>query len=79
MGRSAWAMVVLSAIALVLMLSIVNASGAGHGLVQITLALPIFFLLLLLATSTGDWLQTADLFVEPKPRLSASLTRGPPA
>ncbi len=77
--RSIWAFAVLSLIALLLVLSIAIASGAGHGFDQISLALPIFFVFLFLATSIGDWLQVEDLFTEPKPRFSTSLTRAPPA
>ena len=78
-GRSIWALAVLSLIALLLVLSLTIASGAGHGFDQISLALPIFFVFLFLATSIGDWLQVEDFFTEPKPRLSTSLTRAPPA
>ena len=77
--RSIWALAVLSLIALLLVLSIAIASGAGHGFEQISLALPIFFVLLFLATLIGDWLQVEDFFTEPKPRFSTSLTRAPPA
>jgi ABC-type polysaccharide/polyol phosphate export permease len=77
--RSIWAFAVLSLIALLLVLSIAIASGADHGFDQISLALPIFFVLLFLATSIGDWLQVEDFFTEPKPRFSTSLTRAPPA
>jgi len=66
-------------IALVLVLSIAITSGAGHGFDQISLALPIFFVFLFLAKSIGGWLQVEDFFTEPKPRLSNSLTRAPPA
>jgi steroid 5-alpha reductase family enzyme len=79
LGRFTLAVVVLSIIALVLMLSIAITSGAAQGFDQIALALPIFFVLLFLATSTGDWLQLEDFFLEPKPRLSTSPTRAPPA
>lgn len=75
-GRSAWAIV---AIALVLILSIAITLGAGHSFDQIALALPVFFVLLFLATSIGDWLDLADLVFEPQLRLSPSFTRGPPA
>jgi hypothetical protein len=71
--------VILCAIALVLLLSIAITSGVGHGLDQVTLALPILFVFLLLATSIGDWLQIEDIFVEAQARFSSSLTRGPPA
>ena len=63
--RSIWTFVVLSMIALLLVLSIAIASGAGHGFDQISLALPIFFVLLFLATSIGDWLQVEDFFTNP--------------
>jgi hypothetical protein len=66
-------------IALVLLLSTAITSGAGHGFDQIALALPIFFVLLFLATSIGNWLQLEDFFIEPKPRLSTFRTRAPPA
>ena len=78
-GRFAWAMVVLSAIALVLILSTAMTLSAGHGLDQITLALPIFFVFCFMARSLGDWLDIEEFSFEPKPRLSTSLTRGPPA
>jgi hypothetical protein len=77
--RSILTVVVLSIIALVLVLSIAIASGAGHAFDQIALALPIFFVLLFLATSIGDWLRVEDFFVELAPRLSTSLSRAPPA
>jgi hypothetical protein len=77
--RSIGALAVLSLIALLLVLSVAIASGAGHGFEQISLALPIFFVLLFLATSIGDWLQVEDFFTEPKPRFPTSLTRAPPA
>jgi len=79
LGRFTLTVVVVSIIALVLMLSIAIASGAGQGFDQIALALPIFFVLLFLKTSTDDWLQLEDFFIEPKPRLSTSHTRAPPA
>ena len=78
-GRSAWAVVAIFAIALVLILSIAITLGAGHSFHQIALALPVFFVLLFLATSIGDWLDLADLVFEPQLRLSPSFTRGPPA
>ena len=77
--RSIWTLAVLSMIALLLVLSVAITSGAGHSFDQITLALPIFFVLLFLATSIGDWLQAEDSPSTLKPRLSTSLTRGPPA
>jgi hypothetical protein len=79
MDRFVWAMVVISTIALVLMLSIAITLDRGHSFDQIALALPIFVILLFLAVSTGGWLQSEDFFLELEPRLSASLTRGPPA
>lgn len=78
-GRSAWVMVAIFTITLVLMLSITLSLGSGHGFDQVTLALPVFFVFLLLATLISGWLQIEDFFLEPKPQLSASLTRGPPA
>jgi hypothetical protein len=66
-------------IALVLVLSIAITSGTGHSFDQIALALPIFFVFLFLAASVGDWLEVEDFFTQPKPRLSTSLTRAPPA
>jgi hypothetical protein len=77
--RSIWTLAVISMIALLLVLSVAITSCVGHSFDQITLALPIFFVLLFLATSIGDWLQTEDSPLTPKPRLSSSLTRGPPA
>jgi hypothetical protein len=70
---------VISMIALLLVLSIAISSGVGHGFDQITLALPIFFVFLFLATAIGDWLQVVDFSIEAKPRLSSSLSRAPPA
>jgi Kef-type K+ transport system membrane component KefB len=78
-GRFAWATVVLSAIALVLILSTAITLSAGHSLDQITLALPVFFVFWFMARSLGDWLDMEEFSFEPKPRLSAALTRGPPA
>jgi hypothetical protein len=66
-------------IALVLALSIAITSGAGHSFDQIALALPIFFVLLSLAVSVGDWLQAEDLGFETQPQFSTSHTRAPPA
>jgi steroid 5-alpha reductase family enzyme len=77
--RFIWTLAVISLIALVLALSLVITSGAGHSFDQTALALPIFFVFLVLATSIGDWLQAEDFCTEPKPRLSTSLTRAPPA
>ncbi len=66
-------------IVLVLALSIAITSGAGHGFDQIALALPIFFVLLFLAASIGDWLQAEDSAFEPQLQFSTALTRAPPA
>ncbi len=66
-------------IALVLALSIAITSGAGHSFDQIALSLPIFFVLLFLAASIGDWLQAEDSGLEPQSRFSTALTRAPPA
>jgi Kef-type K+ transport system membrane component KefB len=79
MGRLIWAMVVISAIALVFMLSIAITLNPGHGFGQVMLALPIFFVLLFLAVLICGWLQVEEFYLQPKPQLSASLTRGPPA
>jgi Kef-type K+ transport system membrane component KefB len=79
MGRLIWAMVVISAIALVFMLSIAITLNPGHGFGQVVFALPIFFVLLFLAVLLGDWLQVEMFYLQPKPQLSAYLTRGPPA
>ena len=78
-GRLAWAMVVIVAITLVLTLSIATTLGAAHGFGQATLALPIFFLFLVLPALLGDWLDIEDSVVTTKPRFSPSLSRGPPA
>jgi hypothetical protein len=78
-GRFAWAMVVILAVALVLVLSIATTLGVAHGLDHTTLALPIFFLFLFLPTSVGDWLDVEDCIFTSKPRFSPSLSRGPPA
>jgi hypothetical protein len=72
-------MLVVCAIALVLILSIALTVSAGHALDHLTLALPIFFVLLLLATSTGDWLASEDFSFAANPPLSTCFTRGPPA
>jgi hypothetical protein len=77
--RSIWTLAVISLIAMVLVLSLAIITGAGHSFDQIALALPIFVVLLFLATSIGDWLQVEDFFTELRPRLSTSLTRAPPA
>jgi Sec-independent protein secretion pathway component TatC len=76
---SIWTIAVISMIALVVALSIAISSTPGHGFDQIALALPIFFVLLFLATSIGDWLQREDRFIELRVRLSTSPTRAPPA
>ena len=76
--RFAWAMVI-SAIALVFMLSIAITVNPGHGFDQITLALPVFFVFLFLAILIDGWVQIEGFFLEPKAPLSTSLTRGPPA
>jgi hypothetical protein len=78
-GRFAWAMVVILAVALILALSIATTLGAAHGFDQTTLAVPIFFLFLFLPTSVGDWLDIEDSIFISKPRFSPSLSRGPPA
>jgi hypothetical protein len=70
---------VISIIAFLLLLSVAITSGAGHGFDQIALALPIFFVVLLLATSIGDWLELEDFFIEPESRLSLVCPRAPPA
>ncbi len=77
--RLALASVAVLLIALVLLLSSVILSGAGHAFDQITLTLPIFFVLLFLATTIGEWLKVEDLIVRLKPRLSLSPARAPPA
>jgi hypothetical protein len=66
-------------IVLVLALSIAITSGVGHSFDQIALALPIFFVLLFLAASIGDWLREEDFGLERQSRFSTSLTRAPPA
>jgi hypothetical protein len=77
--RFVWMLVVASVIVLVLALSIAITSGAGHSFDQIALALPIFFVLLFLATLIGDWLELEDFVFKPQARFSTSLTRAPPA
>jgi len=79
MGRLIWAMVVISAIALVFMLLIAITLNPGHGFDQVTLAPPIFFVLLFLAVLIGGWLQVEEFYLQTKSQFSASLTRGPPA
>jgi len=70
---------VASVIVLVLALSIAITSGVGHSFDQIELALPIFFVLLFLAASIGDWLQAEDSTLESQPQFFTALTRAPPA
>ena len=79
LGRSILTIVVLSIIAFLLLLSVAITSGAGHGFDQIALALPIFFVVLLLATPLGDWLELEDFLIEPEPQLSSVCPRAPPA
>jgi hypothetical protein len=70
---------VIFAVALVLILSIAISLNAGHSFDHITLALPVFFVLLFLATPLSDWLDEKRCFFAARIPLSASLTRGPPA
>jgi hypothetical protein len=79
LGRSILTIVVISTIAFLLLLSVAITSGAVHGFDQIALALPVFFVVLLLATSMGDWLELEDFFLEPEPSLSTVCPRAPPA
>jgi hypothetical protein len=79
LGRFILTIVVISTIAFLLLLSVAITSGAGHGFDQIVLALPTFFVILVLATSIGDWLELEDFFIEPEPRLSTVCPRAPPA
>ena len=79
LGRSILTIVVISIIAFLLLLSVAITSGTGHGFDQIALALPIFFVVLLLATPVGDWLELEDFFIEAEPRLSTVCPRAPPA
>jgi hypothetical protein len=79
LGRPILTIVVISIIAFLLLLSVAITSGAGHGFDRIALALPIFFVVLFLATSVGDWLELEDFFIEPEPRLSTVCPRAPPA
>ena len=79
LGRSILTIVVLSIIAFLLLLSVAITSGAGHGFDQIALALPIFFVVLLLATPVGDWLELEDFLIEAEPQLSSVCPRAPPA
>lgn len=78
MGRFAWVMVPIVAIALVLTLSVASTLGA-HGFTQTVLALPVLFVFLFLPTAIGDRLDIEDLVFAPEPRFSPSLSRGPPA
>lgn len=66
-------------IALVLMLSFALASAAGHSFDHVSLALPVFFLLLLLTLSAGERLPTKSLAVLPKVSASPAPSRAPPA
>lgn len=70
-------MLVLSAIALIVMLSIAITLNPGHG--QLVLALPIFFVFLFLVEFIGGWLPVEEFFLQPNLQFSPSLTRGPPA
>jgi len=76
-GRFAWAMVAVVAIALVLILSVASTLGV-HSFAQTVLALPVFFLFLFLPAAIGDWLDIEDFAVAPEQRFSHSLSRGPP-
>lgn len=69
---------VVSTIGLLLLFSITLASSAGDGFYHIALNLPVLFLLLVLTTSVGGWLQPGDVFPQPKPVAPASPTRAPP-
>lgn len=79
LGRSVLKVMVITIIAFLLLLSVAITSGAGHGFDQIALALPIFFVVLVLATSISDWLELEDFFIESEPLLSAVCPRAPPA
>lgn len=57
LSQSTFAVVVISLVALVLILSIALTSGAVQSYDQIALTLPIFFVFLFLATSVGDWIR----------------------
>ena len=72
------AAVVLTLIALVLLLSFAVATNADHGLYQFALALPVFFVLAVLAELVVAWLHPQESFVPPQPHLFASHTRAPP-
>lgn len=76
-GRFAWAMVAVVAIALVLTLSVANTLGV-HSFAQTVLALPVFFMFLFLPAAIGDWLDIEDSVFAPDPGFSSSLSRGPP-
>ena len=76
--RSALTVAVIAVALLVLVLSVAVVSGAGHAVDRIALALPIFFVLLFLA-SVEEWLPLKNLFIQAEPRLSLSPTRAPPA
>jgi len=76
-GRFAWAMVAVVAIALVLILSVASSLGV-HSFAQTVLALPVFVLFLFLPAAIGDWLDIEDFAVAPEQRFSSSLSRGPP-
>jgi hypothetical protein len=76
-GRFAWAMVAVVAIALILVLSVASTLGV-HSFAQTVLALPVFFLLLFLPAAVGDWLDIEDSVFPPGHRFSPSLSRGPP-
>jgi hypothetical protein len=79
LGRSVLTVMVISIIALLLLLSVAITSSAGHGFDQIALALPIFFVVLVFATSISNWLELEDFFIESEPPLSAVCPRAPPA
>jgi hypothetical protein len=76
-GRFAWAMVAVVAIALVLTLSVASTLGV-HSFAQTVLALPVLFLFLFLPAAIGDWLDVEDSVFAPEPQFSPSLSRGPP-
>ena len=77
-GRFAWVMVAVVAIALLLTFSVASTLGV-HGFAQNVLALPVFFLFLFLPTAIGDRLDIEDWVFAHETRLSPSLSRGPPA
>ena len=77
-GRFLWAMVAIVAVVVILILSVASTLGV-HGFAQTVLALPVLFVFLFLPAAIGDWLDIEDFAVAPKPRLSPSLSRGPPA